>query len=71
MPTLAETADAALANMQAHQVLYVTLSSAAEMVVNMAAEGLLTEAEALASLRCHVRRFQVDLAALDRQAVQP
>jgi uncharacterized membrane protein YdfJ with MMPL/SSD domain len=68
MPTLAETADRAQAALQAYQAAHVTLAASAEMVVNMAGEGLLTEAEALASLRRHVRRYQDDLAALDGQS---
>jgi hypothetical protein len=68
MRTLAETADAALAKLQACQIAHVMLAASAEMVVNMAAGGLLTEAEALASLRRHVRRYQDDLAALDGQS---
>jgi hypothetical protein len=68
MPTLSQTADRALATLAAYQIAHVTLAASAEMVVNMAAEGLLTEAEALASLRRHVRRYQDDLAALDGQS---
>jgi hypothetical protein len=65
MPTLAETADRAQAALQAYQAAHVTLAASAEMVVNMAGEGLLTEAEALASLRRHVDRYHAALTALD------
>jgi hypothetical protein len=65
MPTPAETADRALATLQAFEAAHVTMAASAEMVVNMAGEGLLTEAEALASLRRHVDRYHAALAALD------
>jgi hypothetical protein len=65
MPTLSQTADRALANLAAYQTAHVTMAASAEMVVTMAAEGLLTPDEALASMRRHVKRYQDDLAALD------
>ena len=65
MRTLAETADAALAKLQAFETAHVTMAASAEMVVNMAGEGLLTPDEVLASMRRHVKRYQDDLAALD------
>ena len=65
MPTLSQTADAALSNVAAYQTAHVTMAASAEMVVTMAGEGLLTEAEALASLRRHVDRYHAALAALD------
>jgi hypothetical protein len=68
MPTLSQTAHRALANLQSHQVAHVTMAASAEMVVNMAAEGLLTPDEALASMRRHVKRYQDGLAALDGQS---
>jgi hypothetical protein len=65
MSTLAQKADRALADLQAYQTAHVTMAASAEMVVNMAGEGLLTEAEALASLRRHVDRYHAALATLD------
>ena len=71
MPTLAQSADAALSNLAAYQTAHIAMAASAEMVVTMAGEGLLTDAEALASLRRHVERYQVELAALDGKGVRP
>jgi hypothetical protein len=68
MPTLSQTADAALSNLAAYQTAHITMAASAEMVVTMAAEGLLTPDEALASMRRHVKRYQDNLAALDGQS---
>jgi hypothetical protein len=68
MPTLSQIADAALAKLQAFEAAHVTMAASAEMVVNMAGEGLLTDAEALSSLRRHVDRYHAALAALDGQS---
>jgi hypothetical protein len=68
MPTLAETADAALSNLAAYEAAHITMAASAEMVAAMAGKGLLTAAEALASLRRHVDRYHAALAALDGQS---
>ena len=68
MPTLSQTADRALANLAAYEAAHITMAASAEMVAAMAGEGLLTEAEALASLRRHVDHYHAALAALDGQS---
>ncbi|MGB8296933.1 MAG: hypothetical protein WCG85_16000 [Polyangia bacterium] len=67
MPNRA-AADRAPSTLERYQVAHVTMAASAEMVVNMAGEGLLKEAEALASLRRHVDRYHAALAALDGQS---
>ncbi|MGB8298058.1 MAG: hypothetical protein WCG85_21780 [Polyangia bacterium] len=67
MPTLSQTADAALAKLQAFEAAHITMAASAEMVVNMAGEGLLTPDEALASMRRHVKRYRDELAAIDHE----
>jgi hypothetical protein len=70
MPTLSETADRALANMQAYQVAHVTMAATAEMVVDMVAGNAFTPAEALQALTEHVDQYRARLAALDGKATQ-
>jgi len=65
MPTQAETADAALANLAAYQTAHVTVAAAAEMTVDMVTDNVFTPAEALQSLAGFVSQYRDRLAALD------
>lgn len=65
MPTLAETADRALSNLQAYQTAHVTMAAAAEMTVDLVADHVFTPAEAVQALTEHVDRYRARLAALD------
>jgi NifU-like protein involved in Fe-S cluster formation len=67
MPTVAETADAALAKMQAYERAHINMAASAEMVVDMVAGKAFTPAEALSALAERVARYRDELAAIDHE----
>ena len=69
MPTLAETADRALANMQAYSVAHLNMASAAERVVTMVAEHVFTPQEGIASLAEFASQYRDKLRELDGRAL--
>jgi GAF domain-containing protein len=67
MPTLAETADRALANMQAYSTAHLNMAAAAEMTVDLVASKVFTPAEGMEALAERVARYRDELARIDHE----
>ncbi len=68
MPTLSETADRALANMQAYQVAHINMACAAEKVSDMVAGKAFTPEEGIQALAAFVGQYRAKLAEIDGRA---
>ncbi len=68
MPTIAERADRALDALEKYQTAHVNMAAAAELVVDLTADGTMTAAEGLQALGDFVKQYRARLAALDGRA---
>ena len=68
MPTLAETADRALSNMQAYSTAHLNMACAAEKVSDMVAGKVFTPTEAVEALADFVKQYRAKLAEIDGRA---
>ena len=68
MPTLSETADAALANMQAYSIAHLNMACAASKVADMVAGKVFTPEEGIQALADFVKQYRAKLAEIDGRA---
>jgi len=68
MPTISQRADAALTALESYQRAHVNMAAAAELVVELTADGTMTAVEGLQALADFVKQYRARLAALDGRA---